>query len=171
MGFALDHLFADSDARLDGVLESVRREKRAAEGKSAREQAGQVLHQIERHRWLDLDAFPALDVAHAVVPFNFEGSPYDELMRRLRLARLQLNPIAEALEAAQHVDRDRRTVRYWLQRYARMTPRTVADSALLMWLMVRTAWRKLLARLSTRITTRRSSGFFGVHKVDGRNTP
>lgn len=165
MGFALNHLFSENDARLDEVLVSVRRARREDEHKAMRDLSDKVVRLIEGQRSSG-ESFLAL------APFDgFADTAYDQFMRSVRLARIRLNPIVEALEATKHALADRRTVRHWLWSYARLVPMSIADSALLVWLMTRTAWRKLLARLSTRITTRRSNGFFGAGKVDGRNTP
>ena len=167
MDNAFTHLFADHDARLDGVLSTLRREQREAEGSTARTLVTKAVREIERHRGRSLGRTTFEQFLEEAIA----ASPYEQLMRAVRLAKQRLNPIAEALQAEFHAAEDRRVVRHLLALHRTHAAKIASKWAVLLWLTALSILRQRLARVAARFPIRRANGFFGADKVDGRNIP
>lgn len=169
MDLAFNHLFADHDSCLESMLHALRRERRHAQGRTARGLAEQALREIELLR--DCRGLSNCKTPEQWLEDALAASPYEQFKRAVQEGRHRLNPIAEAMDAARNAVEDRRALRHLLALHITHAAKVARKSAVLVWAMARTVWRKLLARVLARFPIRRANGFFGVSKVDGRNAP
>ena len=170
MTLVLNHLFADNDARLDGVLSTLRREAQRADRRASRNLADRAIQQVEQLRGRGVGQTPSVDESVNRV-ISVVSSNYEQYIRLVLRGRFRLSPMCGALEAARNVVEDCRIVRHLLAFHATHAAHVSRNSAILVWALARNFWLKLVAKASSRFPTRRANGFFGADKVDGRNLP
>ncbi|MEJ6002504.1 hypothetical protein [Paucibacter soli] len=165
----LTHCFADSDARLDGVLADLRLQRHRGCGRQSRGMAARAAEQIRRLRgFADKTALTQDDLEDVL---NQALSPYESLVATVRRAHHNLNSILSALDEVQHAVEDRRIIRHLLKVGCSLAADACRKSALLMWVLARSFLQRVNLQIATWTTPVRANGYFGTSKVDGRNLP